>query len=340
VSRYVPDVPGADVQELDALARRASTAASTQHPGSVVTGLESLSGGYSSLTYTAVLRGPDGLDVPIVIKVAPAGVAPIKNRDMLRQARVLRALADVPDVRVPEVLFESAGDPPEDPPFFASAFVDGDSVEPLVDVVDDPSGTVLAERSLAAARMLGALHRVDPASVGLGDEPETSLPAEVEYWIRSFESVEEDLRLGGVETGRCLLDGVPEALPAVLVHGDYKLGNLRAEGAEIRAIVDWEIWSVGDGRIDLAWFLLMLDADYPMRAREVPELPPPSRLHAEYEATLDRQVRDLDWFHAFVRYKQAAATALLTKQARKRGGTGYPQTISALLDAAAARIGG
>jgi aminoglycoside phosphotransferase (APT) family kinase protein len=329
-----------DAKQLDALRSRIASSAHARTPGSGVTALEPLSGGYSSLTYTAVLTGPGAVGVPIVIKVAPAGVPPIKNRDMLRQARVLRALAHVPDVCVPEVLFVADGDPPAVPPFFASAFVPGDSVEPLVDVVEDPSGAVLAERALAAARMLGALHRVDRSAIGLGDEPETSLPAEVDHWIRSFESVAPDLRFGGLEIGAQLLASVPGALPAVLVHGDYKLGNIRAQGATIRAIVDWEIWSVGDGRLDLAWFLLMLDAEYPMRVRSVPELPSASRLQAEYESARGCAIGDLDWFHAFVRFKQAAATALLTKHAQQRGLAGYPDTIAALLTAAEARIGG
>jgi len=339
-SRYVPPVQRVeDPPNLDLLARRAAAAASMHAEGAGVHSVEPLSGGYSSLTYTAVLTRPDAPDFPIVLKVAPAGVAPIKNRDMLRQARVLRALARVPGVCVPEVLFESAGEPPDTPPFFATAFVEGDSVEPLVEPTDGIPDLVLAARAMAAARMLGALHRVDPASVGLGDEPTTSLVAEVEHWRRSFESVGADLRFGGVELSDRLLEGVPEARPAGLVHGDYKLGNIRAEGATIRAIVDWEIWSVGDGRIDLAWFLLMLDKDYPMRAHDVPALPSTAELHEAYEAARGEAVRDLEWFHAFVRFKQAAATALLTKQARKRGGEGYPATIESLLVAAGSRIG-
>jgi aminoglycoside phosphotransferase (APT) family kinase protein len=328
-----------DSPNLDLLARRAAAAASTHDEGAGVHSVEPLSGGYSSLTYRAVLTRPGAPDVPIVVKVAPAGVAPIKNRDMLRQARVLRGLARVPDVCVPEVLFESAGEPPDIPPFFATVFVAGDSVEPLVEPTDGIPDAVLAARAIAAARMLGALHRVDPASVGLGDEPATSLVAEVEHWRRSFESVGEDLRFGGVELSDRLLERVPEARPAGLVHGDYTLGNIRAEGATIRAVVDWEIWSVGDGRIDLAWFLLMLDKDYPMRAHDVPALPSATELHEVYEAALGEAVHDLEWFHGFVRFKQAAATALLTKQARKRGGEGYPATIESLLVAAGSRIG-
>ena len=104
------------------------------------TDVQPLSGGASSLTYTAVLGGSAVLSGDdrrrVVVKVAPAGLAPVRNRDVLRQARLLRALGPTA-VPVPEVLWEDAGDPPEVPPLFVMSFVEGTSLEPLFDL-DDP----------------------------------------------------------------------------------------------------------------------------------------------------------------------------------------------------------
>jgi hypothetical protein len=61
-----------------------------------------LVGGASSLTYAAALHAA-GDDRRIVVKVAPPGLEPVRNRDVLRQARVLELLGRVPDVAVPEV---------------------------------------------------------------------------------------------------------------------------------------------------------------------------------------------------------------------------------------------
>src|ERR1700747_1610582 len=72
----------------------------------------SLPGGASSLTYVGRCS-----DRPVVVKVAPPGVRPIAHRDVLRQARIIRALAATP-VPVPEVLFDDPGDPPAVPPLF------------------------------------------------------------------------------------------------------------------------------------------------------------------------------------------------------------------------------
>ena len=58
-----------------------------------VSALEPLPGVASSLTYVGRCA-----DRPVVVKVAPPGVRPIAHRDVLRQARAIRALAATPPV--------------------------------------------------------------------------------------------------------------------------------------------------------------------------------------------------------------------------------------------------
>src|ERR1700760_753933 len=86
-----------------------------------------VSGGASSLTFGGVRDGS-----PVVIKVTPPGVEPVAHRDVLRQARIIKALA-AKRVPVPEVLWEDTGSPPHTPPLFVMSRIDGVSVEPLFD---------------------------------------------------------------------------------------------------------------------------------------------------------------------------------------------------------------
>ena len=99
------------------------------------------------MTYVATIAGGGRA----VVKVAPAGIPPVLNRDVLRQARLLRALAGTP-VPVPEVLWEDAGDPPEVPPLFVMSFVAGASLEPLFDFAGDEDRVSVAERMRNAGR--------------------------------------------------------------------------------------------------------------------------------------------------------------------------------------------
>src|SRR5262249_60605774 len=95
--------------------------------GAGITDVTPLAGGASSLTFTGQRDGR-----AVVIKVAPPGVEPVAHRDVLRQARILKALAATP-VPVPEVLWEDPGNPPDTPPLFVMSHVEGDCVEPLFD---------------------------------------------------------------------------------------------------------------------------------------------------------------------------------------------------------------
>ncbi|MEV5829736.1 phosphotransferase family protein [Spirillospora sp. NPDC052242] len=309
-----PDHPAVQPEELIA---RASSAA-----GRAVRDPVPLQGGASSLTFKG--RWGDGpAPGPLVLKVAPPGVPPVRNRDVLRQARILRALAEVRDVLVPEVLFEDAGSPPEVPPFFGMEFVTGESLDPNIDPdIALPPPADVRGRALHAAEVLAALHRVDPSLTPLNDEPVGTLDAEVGRWERAFATVPDDLRPGADAVAGRLRETIPEMCAPVLLHGDYRLGNTLCEGARVRAVIDWEIWSVGDPRLDLAWFLLTADPDgHPSAQRRAPGMPWPDELRAVYIDAGGSNTADLEWFRALVLFKLASASALIAKNARRRGET-------------------
>jgi aminoglycoside phosphotransferase (APT) family kinase protein len=200
------------------------------------------------------------------------------------------------------------------------SLVEGESFEPILDEVDElpPPGEIEA-RARSAAHMLAALHAVRPEDIGLGDEPEVTLEAEVGRWRRLFTTVDDSLRTGADECGEALLATIPGHMASVLVHGDYRLGNMLAKDGEVRALIDWEIWSRSDPRIDLSWFLLTGDPPLHSAAiRDAPGMPCPAALLAEYEQARGVRVENLEWFEALTQFKMAAAGALIVKHNRKR----------------------
>lgn len=293
-----------------------------------VTAIRPLSGGASSLTYSARVEAGPRRDV--VVKVAPPGVAPVLNRDVLRQARMLRLLLPT-DVPVPEVMWEDPGDPPGVPPLFVMGFVEGSSFEPLFDADQDgpgqdgggeaaAPGEVVARRFRSAAAVMAALHRVDPASVGLGDEPRVGPAAEIERWSQLLGTVDQSLVRGWQDVAGMLRGAEPEPAPfPAIVHGDFRLGNLLSVGDRITAVVDWEIWSVGDPRVDVGWFLLNADpATYRRPTRYVASVPAQADLVAAYAGSLGYEPADLGWFVALAAFKSAATWSLIVKHNRRR----------------------
>ncbi|MEQ1787446.1 MAG: phosphotransferase family protein [Acidimicrobiales bacterium] len=308
--------------DLDELRERATAAAQAWAPGGAIEGIEVLEGGTVGLVYVADVVGGPPAHPRVVLKVAPPGLPPVRNRDVLRQARCIGALDGQPGVGVPPLLFTDAGDPDEVPPFFATGLVAGECGEPLLDAVRNRRpDDIVQGRAFAAARMLAALHRVDPEQVGLGDEPVTTPVGEVDRWTRTFDTVPDEVRTGYLACADALRATAPEPMPSVVVHGDYRLGNMLAEGTDVRAIIDWEIWSRSDPRLDLSWFLFFTEeAAHPVVAPDVDSgMPSDRELLAAYEEASGTAVVDLEWFHALTRYKEAAAMALIAKHASRRG---------------------
>lgn len=326
-----------DVTDIDPddVLRRATAAARRAHPGAVVSGVRRLEGGVSSLTYAATMR-TDGGERPVVLKVAPPGLAPVRNRDVLRQAHVLRRLAGLDGFPVPEVEFTDPGAPPEIPPLFGMAYRPGESYEPTLDVSPaPPTAAVAAERMLAAARALARLQVWSPEALNLGTEPVSPVAEELNRWQRLFATVDADIGPGHEKLFARLARSVPAGVAPRVLHGDFRLANMLFVGTRLEAVIDWEIWSVGDPRSDLAWLLMhtrpahVFHKDRPAADRAAcSALPTPAELLAEYISTrrglgaspdeIDQVAIDLPWFLGVCYYKVAATIAVIYKRDRRR----------------------
>src|SRR6516225_4451510 len=108
-----------DETVLAQLRERVGQRVTAWRPGARVLAVSPLTGGTSSLTFLVELAGVAPGETPVVLKVAPPRLPPLRNRDVLRQARLQKALQGARRPLAPDVLFSDAGDPPEVPPFMA-----------------------------------------------------------------------------------------------------------------------------------------------------------------------------------------------------------------------------
>ena len=253
----------------------------------------------------------------MVVKVATPGVRPIAHRDVLRQARVLRALSPTP-VPVPEVFFDDPGDPPDVPPLFVMSHLEGMNCEPLFDDVDGGPEAVVAARFRNAVAAMAQLHRLESGSVGLTSESVTGPLDEVERWCRTLETIDPALAPGWRDVADALRISAPPTLPPAIVHGDFRLGNLLAVEDRITAVIDWEIWSVGDPRVDAGWFLINCDPDTYQRVPASAGIAPPAAELVEIYRHEGGAVGDLAWFAALACFKSAATWSLIVKHNRRR----------------------
>jgi aminoglycoside phosphotransferase (APT) family kinase protein len=321
--------PLAHQPNVDHLAARLAAAVERWHPDACVTSVRWLPGGESSLTYVASIRSAPCSK--IVVKVAPPGLAATRNRNILRQARLLAELHRGGSVPVPEVLFIDDGAAGADVagahggavgPLFAMSFCPGQSVEPNVDPAAElPVPSMLEDRARHAARVLAAIHGSVIDAEWFAAEQPVTLTAEIDRWERALATLPGEFGLDWEPLCRRLRATQPPPVPPCLTHGDYRLGNLLCDGGQVSAVIDWEIWSRSDPRLDLAWFLLTLDAAHPAAVRQAPGLPGPHGLLEEYESALGVPAGPLSWFTAASLFKLTATTGLIAKHALRRGDT-------------------
>ncbi|HZZ47758.1 MAG TPA: phosphotransferase family protein [Pseudonocardia sp.] len=214
-----------------------------------------IAGGRSNLTYA--ITDADGQR--LVLRRPPGGELLASAHDMGREWRFIAALHPT-DVPVPEPKVNC-----EDPsligaPFYVMSFVDG--------VVVD-TGEVAGSLPESVRQSLGAdlittmtrLHAIEPADVGLADIAKGAdyLGRQLRRWQRQWE-----LSAGPASVTEPLMDTVhadlvrlaPPQLRTGIVHGDFRLGNMiSGRDGTIRAILDWELATLGDPLADLGYLL-------------------------------------------------------------------------------------
>ncbi|HET9076624.1 MAG TPA: phosphotransferase family protein [Acidimicrobiales bacterium] len=134
-----------------------------------------------------------------------------------------------------------------------------------------------------AASALATLHRMDPARSGLADQDKLAL-----YRRRLDQTGEERPVLELAY--RWLVTHRPPARPAVIVHGDFRLGNLLVDRDGLRAVLDWELAHLGDPHEDVAWATIR--AWRFDRHRPPGVFPEPDRWAAAYDRASGGRVLD------------------------------------------------
>jgi aminoglycoside phosphotransferase (APT) family kinase protein len=318
-----------------------SPASAARSRGLIVAGthvlhLRELTSGASGVTVTAVLRRPDR-DRRVVVKAIAPGLDATRHRDLGRQVRVLRALRGETAVPVPGVLAFDAGDPPRVAPLYVMDFVEGDTFDPTNPGSLASSGCppdVVATRAHASMRILADLQRLDTRSLG---EAPLRLGDELARWERAFSTTSGAHVPLSMAIAARLRERIPGELAPALVHGDFRLGNLLFQDIRPVAVLDWEIWSVSDPRLDLGWFVARAYRGHPSRPADRLGFPAAEELIKTYSAASGLDVPDLGWFVALAAFKHAAASALIDK--RSSGGAARdPDRVGQLLRWAAAQL--
>ena len=254
-----------------------------------------------------------GLSTGVILRRPPRGPLPPSAHDVLREARLLRALEPTP-VRSPRVLAVCDDTSVIGAPFYVMERVVGDVITTAIpEPLNNP-----AQRALIADQLIDSLvelHAVDWTELDL--EGYGKPTGYLERQVRRFLGLWEHNRTREVpeveEVGAWLSANLPESPPSTIVHGDYRLGNtMFASGAPARliAIFDWEMATIGDPLADVGYMMIHWtqpgDETGQFNLQSVTTLPGfPSRheLIARYEERSGRSMQALNWYVTLALWK-------------------------------------
>jgi aminoglycoside phosphotransferase (APT) family kinase protein len=269
-----------------------------------------ISGGASNEVYRIDRGG-----VAMALRRPPAEVAEQRGPVMLREARVLAALADTP---VPHPQLRAACKDPAvlGTPFYVMGLVDGWSAMTAGRRGPAPFDTDLEARAGLGREIvagIASLATVDWRAHGLDGfgRPEGFHERQVERWLGQLETYRFRDIPGIDHAAQWLRTHSPRSWTAGIMHGDYSFANVmfcHDLPARLVAIVDWEMATVGDPLLDLGWLLLRwsdpgedrsgysFDLDGMFSRREAIE---------HYAALSGLPVDDIDYYSVLAAFKNA-----------------------------------
>lgn len=208
--------------------------------------LRVLTGGASRATWAFTARTSSGTRRLILRTGAPDDV----HAGMELEARVQR-LAAAQGAPVPHVLVADDSPAALGSPFLVCDEIGGETIpRKILRKLDGPDQQVACERLLRqCAQALAAIHRADIGGAALPQHDQLAM------WRQQLDDM-GDTTATFESAFRWLAAHQPTPSDPVLVHGDFRMGNLIVSGSHLAAVLDWELVHAGERYEDLAWFCI------------------------------------------------------------------------------------
>ena len=280
--------------------------------GHVPTTVTPMAGGGSCEVF-AVDRGSSRW----VLRRAPQHASSATAHDVLREFRILDAIKDEA-VRIARPVLSCSDDAVFGAPFYVMERIDGVPIRSSVPVEWSAAEATQGRALEELVDALVAIHALDWRACGLGDLAHAGpyLERQLTRWVAQLDSY------GGrdLPSARRISAWLDASRPAdqlpTLCHGDYKLDNVLfapAPPPTLLAVVDWEMASIGDPLVDLAWALIFhpgSEGTMPLGRAKAPtfaleSLPGRRALVERYTTRSGRDTTDMRWYDVFARWKLA-----------------------------------
>ena len=280
----------------------------------------------------------------MVLRRPPAVPPPGSEKSILREARVLTALNQT-DVPHPHCYASCTDTQVIGAPFYVMERVTGWAAELRGDKIHHrpPFDSVPSEYGIAYAMVDGliALANVDYKAIGLADfgKAENFLERQVDRWEGQLNSYPKLYGYAGRDipgyayVRDWLRGNIPDDFRAGLIHGDVGTPNALFafdRPARLTALIDWELSTIGDPLLDLAWFTNKLrdedapDVIDPAALYNIANMPTRQELARYYAAGTGRDLANFDYYCVLALFK--GGCILEYKVAQSAAGILSPET--------------
>lgn len=270
-----------------------------------------VAGGRSNLTYIV----SDATQQKIVLRRPPTSHVLPTAHDMTREFKIISALART-DVPVPSPIALCADPHVTSNPFYLMQYVPGN----VLSDADETSRLFDHHQRAALSKdfisILATIHTLDPETTGLADlgKRQGYIERQLNRWYTQYEnsSALVDHEVIAIEdVYRHLSSSIPTQQTTSIVHGDFRLDNaIISNEAEVVAVIDWEIATLGDPLADLG--LLMVywtqpgDVNPPLPSvTALPGFSSRVEICSRYESITRYDLSDLPYYEAFGYWKLA-----------------------------------
>ena len=206
--------------------------------------------GFSNLTYLIEYGEND-----YVLRRPPFGANVKSGHDMSREFRVLTALSE-PFGKVPRPILFCDDESVIGAPFYLMERIHGIILRGKIPTDKRPSQTLMSYIANSSIETLCDLHRIDLDSHGLESlgKPDGYVSRQIEGWAKRYRKSQTDEIARMEEVSAWLNENQPSQSGSALIHNDFKYDNLilnPGNPAEVLAVLDWEMATIGDPLMDL-----------------------------------------------------------------------------------------
>jgi aminoglycoside phosphotransferase (APT) family kinase protein len=203
-------------------------------PGAVIEDLTRLSGGASKETWSFDAVGTDGTRTELILRRDPPG-RPREPGGIDREAAAI-GLAHAAGLPVPEVLLGDRG--------IVMRRIPGETIARRI-LRDAEYEQARGQLAGQLGGFAAGLHAIAVPAGFPQPDPLAGLREQLDSFGRPSEVFELALDW--------LAGSPPAAREPVLLHGDFRLGNLIVGPEGLRAVLDWELTHLGNPAEDLGW---------------------------------------------------------------------------------------